>query len=75
MNRPSSTAVAGLGWGWLAAIIMGLIAVFFPDAYERVPAGFEAGLAVGIGFVFAKLKKETVLRERWEAEKLYDQVA
>lgn len=61
MNKPSSTSQAGLGWGWLAAILMGGIAIAWPDAYTRVPPGFEAGIAVGIGFVAAYFKKENVL--------------
>lgn len=53
MNAPSTTATAGLSFGWLAAILMGLLAVFFPEQYKLIPPGFEAGLATGIGFVAA----------------------
>jgi len=60
MKPMSSTAKAGGGWGFLAAIAMGLLAMVFPEIYGRVPPGFEAGLAVLIGTVAAKLQKENV---------------
>jgi len=53
MNVPSTTANAGAGWGWLAAIGMGLLAIFLPEYHDRVPPGFEGGLAVGIGYIAA----------------------
>jgi hypothetical protein len=37
--------------------------------YARVPPGFEAALAVGVGTIAAKLQTENVLRAKWEAEK------
>lgn len=61
MNRPSSTITAAGGWGFLAALVMGAVAIVWPDIYERVPPGFEAALAVGIGVVAGYCKKETVL--------------
>lgn len=64
MNRPSSTATAGVGFGWLAAIMFGVLAMVSPETYARVPPGMEAGVAVGIGFVAAYLKKENVLDVR-----------
>ncbi len=62
MNAPSSTIKAAGGWGFLAAIGMGLLAMFQPDLYDRVPPGFEAGLAVLIGMVAGYLTKEKVLK-------------
>ena len=53
MNAPSTTANAGAGWGWLAAILFGVLAIFGPEFYDRVPPGFEAGVAVGIGYIAA----------------------
>ena len=62
MNKPSSTITSAGSWGFLAAILMGVIAIVWPDVYARVPPGFEAGLAVGIGTVAGYLTKEKVLK-------------
>ena len=62
MNKPSSTIQAAGSWGFLAAIAMGLLAVFLPEYYERIPPGFEAALAVGIGTIAGYIKKENVLK-------------
>ncbi len=62
MNRPSSTITAAGSWGFLAALAMGGVAMAWPDIYARVPPGFEAALAVGIGTVAGFLKKENVLK-------------
>lgn len=61
MNKPSSTIKAAGSWGFLAAIFMGLLAMFAPEFYARVPPGFEAGLAVGIGTIAGYFQKENVL--------------
>ena len=58
MNAPSSTVISGGSWGFAAAILMGLLAMFYPELYAKVPPGFEAGLAVGIGTVMAYFKRE-----------------
>ncbi len=62
MNKPSSTIVAAGSWGFLAALVIGGIAIIWPDVAARIPPGFEAALAVGIGTVLGYLKKENVLR-------------
>lgn len=62
MNAPSSTIKAAGSWGFLAAIAMGMLAIFLPEYYARVPPGFEAGLAVGIGTIAGYLQKENVLK-------------
>jgi len=61
MNKPSSTIQAAGSWGFLAAIVMGGFAIIWPDVYARVPPGFEAALAVGIGTVMGYFQKENVL--------------
>ena len=62
MNAPSSTIKAAGSWGFLAALAMGLTAIASPEIYARVPPGFEAALAVGIGTLMGYLQKETVLK-------------
>ena len=62
MNKPSSTIKAAGSWGFLAAIGMGVFAIFWPELYTRVPPGFEAGLAVGIGTIAGYIQKENILK-------------
>ena len=62
MNAPSSTIKAAGSWGFLAALGMGILAIFMPDVYARVPPGFEAALAVGIGTIAGYLIKEKVIK-------------
>ena len=69
MNPTSSTLKATGSWGFLAVLVMGAVAMIWPDIYARVPAGFEGGLVMAIGVVAGKLQKENVLRAQWEAEK------
>ena len=62
MNKPSSTIkAAGLG-GSLAAISFGLLSIFGPEYYARVPPGMEAGVATALAFLLGYFKRETVLR-------------
>jgi len=60
MNKPSSTITASGSWGFLAALAIGVVAIWSPDVYARIPPGFEAALAVGVGTVAGYLKKERV---------------
>ena len=69
MNAMSSTSKAGLSWGFVASLVMGIVAIAWPEIYDRVPPGFEGALAVGIGTVMAYRQPEKVLRAKWEAEK------
>lgn len=62
MNKPSSTITAAGSWGFIAAIAMGVFAIISPEMYTRVPPGFEAALAVGIGTFAGYIKKENVIR-------------
>ena len=46
--------------GALASVGMGVIAIFLPEAYERVPPGFEGGVATLFGFCLGYLAKDRV---------------
>jgi hypothetical protein len=46
--------------GGLASVAMGVIAIFLPEAYERVPAGFEGGVATVFGFLLGYLVRDRV---------------
>lgn len=54
-TRKVQGAVLG---GCLASIGMGAMAIFLPEAYERVPPGFEGGIATGIAMLVAWFTKE-----------------
>lgn len=62
MNKPSSTITAAGSWGFLAALAIGGVAIYDPEIYARIPPGFEAAFAVGIGTVAGYFKKERVLK-------------
>lgn len=62
LSRPSSTIQAAAISGALAAVAFGVLAVFGPELYARVPPGMEAGVAVLIGACAGYAKKENVLK-------------
>ena len=68
MNRPSSTITAAALGGAFASVLLGLVAAVFPDIHGRLPGGFEAGLAVLFTILAGWLKKENVLRAKFQEE-------
>ena len=66
MKAPSTTIVAAGKWGFASALVLGIVAIFFPEIYERVPPGFEGALAVGIGTIigYSTKEKRYEMRER-----------
>ena len=54
VNQPSKAPTRKINavvlGGGLASVSMGVLAIFVPEAYERVPAGFEGGVATLAGF-------------------------
>jgi hypothetical protein len=62
MNKPSSTIQASAISGALAAVLLGTVAVFYPEEYALIPPGYEAGIAVLIGAIIGYFKKENVLK-------------
>ena len=57
---PTRKLQSALLGGALASVGMGVIAIFYPEAYARVPAGFEGGVATLFGFVLGYIVKERV---------------
>ena len=61
MNKPSSTIQAAGAYGFIAATLLMLVAVFFPEYYARIPPGYQLYLVVGISTIGGYFKKENVL--------------
>ena len=62
MNAPSSTIKAAGSYGFLAAIGMGIFAIFLPEYYARVPPGFEGAIVIAISTFMGYRQKENVLK-------------
>ena len=41
---PTEKVKAAFAWGKLATVALGLVAVFYPEAYAKIPQGFEVAL-------------------------------
>lgn len=50
---------AALGGG-VASVSMGVLAIFAPEAYAQVPAGFEGGVATIAGFLLGYFVRDRV---------------
>lgn len=46
--KPVPKVAAGMEWGALAVIVVGAIAVFYPEAYARIPDTEQFTLAMGM---------------------------
>lgn len=46
--------------GGVASVLMGVLAMFYPEVYERVPAGMEGGIATIAGFALGYFVRDRV---------------
>lgn len=64
VNQPSRAPNAKMTMvavgGGVASVLMGFMAIFYPDQYALVPAGFEGGLATLAGFLLGYVVRERV---------------
>lgn len=57
-SAPSRKMNAVVLGGGVASVFMGTIAIFYPEAYGRVPAGFEGGVATIAAFALGYLVRD-----------------
>lgn len=61
-NQPTKAPTRKIGavmlGGGVASVLMGIIAIFYPEAYARVPAGMEGGIATIAGFALGYFVRE-----------------
>ena len=68
LNNTSSTLKASGGWGFLATLAIGVVAIIWPDIHARIPPGFEGALVIAIGTIAGKLQKEHTLEAKFKAK-------
>ena len=61
MNKPSSTITAAGIAGFIAATILLIVKIVWPEIHEQIPADYHGYLVVGIMVTFGYFKKENVL--------------
>lgn len=59
-KAPNTKMTAVAIGGSVASLLMGGMAIFFPEQYKLVPPGFEGGLATLVGFVLGYAIKERI---------------
>ena len=58
VTEPTRQLKFGAGAGAVAAVLMGVFAIFWPEYYDRVPPGFEGGLSTVIALVVGAFSRE-----------------
>lgn len=61
MNRPSSTITAAGIAGFVAATLLLIIKIKWPEIHEQIPADYRGHLVIGIAVLVGYFKKENVL--------------
>lgn len=59
-NAPTTKMTAVVIGGAVASLLMGVLAIFEPEIYARVPPGFEGGVATICGFLLGYFIRERV---------------
>jgi hypothetical protein len=61
MNTPSSTIQAAGISGFIAATVLLIVKLVWPEIHGQIPAAYHGYLVAGIMFGFGYFKKENVL--------------